>query len=397
MSNIGRQLPSEMTTYVDEKTGIKVTKLTSKGTNKHLYFTENSFYSDDKSILCIRTEGTLKDRGATEMYKLDLESGILTQLTDFASEGLVPTGFNKSADGSILTAILDGDLYALSPITGERRLLVKCPAGFQLGQCSFSYDNRYIAIGANEILPENKRQVNGHENYNGFREAFYNYKRSKLIIATVDGSWCETVYNDTHWLGHVQFAPDTNEYISYCHEGPWNFVQQRIWLFNTVRRSVEPCYRQVERDSVGHEFWTRDGLVFYDNRGRGHDGTITSDKTQAVTVDYNGPDDIPEVGFVNKDGEIVRKLELPYYCNHYHANIDNTLLVADAVNDLVLIDISTDTPKIRSLCVHDTSWRWQQCHPHPTFSWSNDSILFASDRDNEGEVHLYLVRMKDLK
>ena len=63
-------------------------------------------------------------------------------------------------------------------------------------------------------------------------------------------------------------------------------------MFNTVTRHVKPCFIQEEDDSIGHEFWTRDGLVFFDNRGRGHDGTITSDKTQAVTVSSDGPEDV---------------------------------------------------------------------------------------------------------
>jgi len=395
MSKIGKTYPSEMTSYTDPETGVEVIKLTKSGVNSHLYFTENSFYSDDKSVLCIHTDGSMQNPGYTELFKIDLETGIRTQLTDFESEGIKATTFNKSNDGSILTAIIGGDLYTVSPVTGERRLLVKCPQGFHLGQCSFSYDNKYIAIGATENPPPTSPK-NGHENYSGFKENFYGIKRGRLIIATLDGEEVQTVYEDTHWLGHVQFAPDTNEYITYCHEGPWNYVQQRIWLFNTVTRRARPCYRQTENDSLGHEFWTRDGLVFYDNRGRGHDGTITSDKTQAVTVDYDGPDDIPEVGFVAKDGTLLRRLELPYYCNHYHANIDNTKLVADAVNDLVLIDISTDTPSIRSLCKHNTSWRWQRSHCHPTFSWSNDAILFASDGECEGSVQLYLIKTKGI-
>ena len=87
-------------------------------------------------------------------------------------------------------------------------------------------------------------------------------------------------------------------------------------------------------------------------------------------------------------------MELPYYCNHYHANIDNTLLVADAVDDIMLIDISKDKPSIDVLCEHNTSWRWQAVHAHPCWSWSNDKILFASDKGKEGSVQLYMVKMK---
>ena len=69
------------------------------------------------------------------------------------------------------------------------------------------------------------------------------------------------------------------------------------------------------------------------------------------------------------------------------------MLVADAVDDIVLIDISGDEPKLEVLCEHNTSWRWQAVHGHPTWSWSNNAILYASDRDREGEPQLYLVKM----
>ena len=393
MSNIGQVIPSKMKTFVDKKSGIQVTKLTDGGVNTHLYFTENSFYTDDKHIIYLHSEGNMRDKGATNLFKMDLETGESVQLTDFTLEDNVKV-FNKSADGEIISYIKHGDLYVYYPATKEERLIARCPQGFTFGQSNISFDKRYVAIVANK----NPTGVNAYtnENYGGFKEHFYARKVGRIFLAPVDGSGEVMIYEDTHWIGHIQFAPDTVEYLTYCHEGPWNFVQERIWMLNTVTRRVSPCYVQKENDSLGHEFWTRDGLVFYDNRGRGHDGTITSDKTQAVTMDHDGPEDIPKVGFIDKNCNIVREIELPYYCNHYHATKDNKYLVADAVNDLVLIDISTDKPALRVLCEHNTSWRYQASHCHPTFSWSNDAILFASDCDKEGEPQLYLIKTEGL-
>lgn len=393
MSNIGREYPSEMRSYRDPKTGREIIQLTATGSNGHLYFTENSFYADDRSILCLHQPNSLADPGPTELFQIDLETGIRTQLSDFEGQGITkPGAFTKTPDGQIIAFTSLGKLYAMFPETGELRLLAHCPVGYQFGGPTISHDAKYVAIVANQAVPQDDRRLM-HENYTGFLESFYAIKTSKVILAQVDGSSAQTVFEDTHWIGHIQFAPDTNEYLTFCHEGPWNYVQQRIWLFNTITRHAYPCFVQAQNDSVGHEFWTRDGLVFFDNRGRGHDGTITSDKTQAVTMDYNGPDDIPEIGFVDKSGKVVRKLQVPYYCNHYHANKDNTLLVGDAVNDLVLIDISGDTAKLEVLCEHNTSWRWQGVHCHPTWSWSNNAILYRSDGLQEGYPQLYLIRM----
>jgi len=393
MSNIGKEYPSEMTAFRDPKTGREIIQLTASGSNRHLYFTDNSFYADDRSVLYVHQSSSLADPGEAELFRIDLETGIRTQLSDFEGQGIInPGAITKTPDGQIITFTSQGKLYAMFPGTGEIRLLASCPVGYIFAQATISHDAKYVAVIANQAVPQ-KRKIRADENYNGFLETFYAIKTSKIILAQMDGSGAQTVFEDTHWMGHIQFAPDTNEYLTFCHEGPWNYVQQRIWLFNTITRHAYPCFVQGQNDSVGHEFWTRDGLVFFDNRGRGHDGTITSDKSQAVTVDYDGPDDIPEVGFADKNGKVVRTLQLPYYCNHYHANKDNTLLVADAVNDLVLIDISTDTAKLEVLCEHNTSWRWQGVHCHPTWSWSNNAILYRSDGLREGYPQLYLIRM----
>ena len=133
---------------------------------------------------------------------------------------------------------------------------------------------------------------------------------------------------------------------------------------------------------------------FFDNRGPGHDGTITSDRTQAVARDVavkEQHDFVPFVGLVDKNGEMIKRIDMPYYCNHYHANPDNTVLVGDDVDDLVLIDISGERATLETLCNHKTSWHSQSTHCHPTWSWDGSQILYASDFG--GKVNLYLIEL----
>lgn len=394
MSNIGREFPSEMETFIDKKSGLEVTQLTKTGTNVHFYFTENSFTLGDEEIIFSHKDGRVTDyTSPANLFSMDLKTGKKVQLTEFEKDFKSVYRITKSPDSKYFVFLGDGDLYCIDRVKNETRLLYRAPVGFTLGATSISYDCRYVAVIANDDIT-GRAVRSSDENYGGFKESFYAHKNGYIVIANMDGSGAEIVFNDTHWLGHVQFAPDTNEFITYCHEGPWNYVQQRIWMLNTVTRRAKPCFIQEEDDSVGHEFWTRDGLVFFDNRGKGHDGTITSDRTQAVALETEGTSVTPWVGFADKDCNLVRKFDLPFYCNHYHANKDNTMLVADAVDDIVLIDISTDTPTLKVLCEHNTSWRYQESHGHPCWSWSNDKILFASDRDEEGYVQIYMVKMK---
>ena len=62
-------------------------------------------------------------------------------------------------------------------------------------------------------------------------------------------------------------------------------MTQRIWLSGLHLARGAALLPPGEIDSIGHEFWTQDGLIFFDDRGPGHDGTITSDRTQAVVTD----------------------------------------------------------------------------------------------------------------
>jgi oligogalacturonide lyase len=141
-------------------------------------------------------------------------------------------------------------------------------------------------------------------NYTGFKESFYRTKDGRITLAYLDHAEWLDVFTDTHWLGHFQFCPDDGTLATFCHEGPWNLVTQRIWLLDFVSRAVWPCYRQDEQDTIGHEFWTHDGYVFFDDRGPGHDGTITSSRTQAVAVEtaVNQNTLIPFVGLADRRG-----------------------------------------------------------------------------------------------
>jgi oligogalacturonide lyase len=134
-------------------------------------------------------------------------------------------------------------------------------------------------------------------------------------------------------------------------------------------------------------------MVFFDNRGPGHDGTITSDRTQAVVTDVhiNQNSMVPFVGLIDRRGELIKQIDMPYYCNHYHANPDNSVLVGDDVDDLVLIDIAGETATLEVLCNHGTSWRTQSSHCHPTWSWDGSRILYASDVG--GRINLYLIEL----
>ncbi len=392
---IGQTWPSEMHEFRDPKTGRTIRRLTATGNNVHLYFTENSFDERENFIIFRSDRASGQDKKPEEdalynLFRMDLDSGAIVQLTDEArSVGSV----TKTPDSAIVVYSVGNTLKRLDPASGKTTVLYEETGPFSVGAPSIACNRRYIAFSRNE-----KVDAPRGPNYTGFKESFYRIKDGRITVAYLDGSGAFDLFKDTHWLGHFQFCPDDPTIATFCHEGPWNLVAQRIWLLDFISREAKPCFRQEEWDSVGHEFWTQDGdgcpsRVFFDDRGPGHDGTITSSRTQAVAtaVQVNQNAMAPFVGLVDRNGSVVRRIDMPFYCNHYHANPDNTLLVGDDVDDLVLIDISSQEATLSVLCAHKTSWHTQNSHCHPTWSWDGSKILYASD--DGGKVNLYLVEL----
>ncbi|RBW69725.1 oligogalacturonate lyase family protein [Bacillus taeanensis] len=383
---IGKTYSSEKRLYRDEKTGKKIWQLTADGSNNyHFYFTDNSFTLGDQEIYFLSDRASKKPE-IYNLFKMDLTSGLIQQLTN-EKEGIAPSYHTKTPESDLVVYVSGNKVKKLDTKTLEATVIYEERANIDLGHPFIAPNKKYIGLARNE-----KISIARGANYKGFKETMYAVKKGWITLIYLDGTKVIDVYEDTHWLGHFQFSPDDSTIGMFCHEGPWNLVDQRMWLLDLVDRTVQPCFRQVEDDCVGHEFWATDGKIFFDNRRKGHDGTITSNKTQATIQSAYG-DQIPYIGLADKNGEVLKKIDMPYYCNHYHANRNNTLLVGDEVEDLVLIDISGDEAKIETLCQHQTSWYTQQTHCHPTFSWSNEKILYTSDRD--GRNNLYLIELNE--
>ncbi len=381
-----QQYPGEITLVRDPLTGRTLRQLTTDpgSNNVHFYFTENSYLQDEPALYFVSDRDTAP---TFNIFRMELTSGAITRLT-----GHLPpqtTGnYTKDPTGEHILYTVDRTVMLLTPRTGESRALYTLPEGWRGGRVSLNSDQTMVGLLTNEDV-----QVEHGINYAGFKEKMYRCKKCRFFLIPVDGSEARLVARDTHECGHFQFSPVDPALAMYCHEGPWNLVHQRIWLLNTGTGEIDPCFRQGEKDSVGHEFWTRKGEIFFDNRGPGCDGTITSDRTQAVAQPVDS-DFVPMVGLADATGRVLRTYAMPHYCNHYHATSDDHLLVGDEVDDLVLIRLHDDgtPPALTKLCHHGTSWRGQHTHCHPTFSWDDRRVLFASDKT--GTVQLYEIEVE---
>ncbi|MDR2542197.1 MAG: oligogalacturonate lyase family protein [Treponema sp.] len=383
---IGKKYKSKKKTIVDPKTGYKIIQLTSGETNNyHFYFTENSFIKGRNEIIFF------SDRGSPEfhynIFSMDLETGEMIQLSDTTAP--MRHTSTKSKDGRYVFFSSDNRLKRLDTKTLEELVIYESDPAFVMGMASLNASETRIGFSRNE-----KVNIVRGKNYSGFMETMFATKRSAITVVGIDGFNPFDVFTGTHQLAHFQFAADDDTIGMFCHEGPWNLVQQRIWIIDLLSRTVTPCFRQKQDDCIGHEFWTQDGLIFFDNRRAGHDGTITSDKKQAYA---QAPEErqTPYIGFADRRGNILRTIEMPFYCNHYHGNSTNTILVGDDVEELQLINISDGTARMQPLCFHGTSWAWSSSHCHPTFDWQDRYVLYTSDYG--GKHNLYMIDTEQVK
>ena len=375
--------PSEKQVFSDILTGRQITQLTNslKHDNVHLYFTENAFTKGGTEIYFISDRDT---PGIDNVFTVNRETGLICRVTEYSDVGI--SNLTKDPQSTVLLYNHGRQAVLHSLVTGEKQVLYTFPQEYRPGRLSLNCDHTLVGILMNEDV-----QVEHGINYDGFEEKMYRVKRSRIVFVPLkDGKAGEPYIGvrDTCEAGHLQFSPTHRNLCMYCHEGPWHLVMQRIFIVDTDTLEVFPCFRQNKEDSVGHEFWTRDGKVFFDNRGPGHDGTITSNRTQAVAAEPANSSFVPYVGLTDNTGVLLKKTLLPHYCNHYHCGSDPSVLVGDEVDDLVRIDLSADGPHITKLCRHATSWHGQKSHCHPTVSWEDDAVLYASDVS--GKVQLYL-------
>jgi oligogalacturonide lyase len=221
----------------------------------------------------------------------------------------------------------------------------------------------------------------GHADIDASTETFLTSPESTVLRVPLDGGDPAVVYETDDWLGHVNAAPTRPEILTVAHEGPWEFVEQRIWGVNADTGDVWPLRPQGPGEGVGHEHWIP-GTERVGYHGFGPDGTpfyghVAYDDTDRVEVSL--PESTVAVGAHGDQ-------------SHFHGR-DETLAVSDGTDDLpycLLWRLDPDRETVegpRVLCRHGGSFRHQKTHVHPRFG-PDGSVLFTSDDAEYGNLHV---------
>ncbi|ELW1648102.1 oligogalacturonate lyase family protein [Enterobacter oligotrophicus] len=373
----GKIIPLRFCTRQDSETGHEVIRMTPP----HIICHRNYFYQK-----CFTRDGNkLIFGGAFEghwnYYLLDITQQQATQLTEGAGDNTFG-GFLSDDDKSLWYVKNNRELRCVDLSSFAERIVYKV-------------DDEWVAYGtwvANSDCTKlvgieiNKRDWQPLTDWGKFRAFYFTNPECRLINIDLRTGERRVMLQENRWLGHPIYRPFDDNTVAFCHEGPRDAIDARMWLINEDGSNVRKVRQHATGESFTHEFWVPDGSALYYVEHKENDSNRYLCSAHPQTLENRQLMAIPP-------------------CSHLMSNHDGSLIVGDgaphntgdiSLNDpfIWVFDIHAGTQK--AICQHNTSWKVldgdrQVTHPHPSFSPDNKWVLYTSDE--EGMPALYLARV----
>ena len=374
----GRIYEDPVFEYEDAYSKRKVTRLTDYlGHSNHFYFTDPCWFNNDESFVF-----TSQRENAGNLYRYDLKNRKITQMTDLKSTGR-PGGCVSAANNAVY--FFDGrKLIELKLDSLEERVVCEVEGMMApRGRANPTADGKFACTMLMEEQSEEKPAISFA--YSRFVEFFELKPLSQIVRIDLASGDLEVIHEDRRYMGHVNTSPILPDILTFCHEGPWDRIDQRIWGLNIQSGEAWKIREQQGDYSVGHEYWFSDGeRIGYHGRPRDASG-------QHV------------FGHVRYDNTAHVEVSFPFHSTHFHS-LDESMMAGDgtavarhqAKPFIQLFKWEPDTkeyvgPKI--LSYHRSTFNDQHAHCHPRFTPDGKYILYTSDLTSYS--NMYLVEVGD--
>jgi oligogalacturonide lyase len=368
--------------YVDRHSGREVLRMTDYlGHSNHFYFTDPCWFNENRSLAF-----TSDRENQSNLFRYDMDDGTITQLTDLDGRGR-PRGCVSAANHALYfwwqRQLIELDLTTLA----ERVIHEVTPPMLPRGRASTTADGRYICTMLMEEQPEDQPSI--AYSYSRFREFFHRKPRTQIVRVDVATGALDVIHEDRRYMGHVNTSPTNPDVLTYCHEGPWDWIEQRIWGLNVQTGETWKIRPQEGTYSIGHEYW------FADGEHVGYHGRSREDPDQHV------------FGHLRWDNSEWVEDNFPFHSTHFHS-LDETLIVGDGTPAFVFPGQGQARPFIqlfkwdgeryvgpRVLAYHRSTFNDQHAHPHPRFTPDGKAVLYSSDLT--AYSNMYLVEVGDFE
>jgi len=380
----GESFKDQIFRYQDAYSGREVIRLTDYfGHSNHMYFTDPCWYNENKSFIF-----TSDRNGSSNLYGYNLDSYEITQLTDLERiEGNRPGGCYSAANNAHYfwwnRQIIELDMNTL-----KERVVYEAPEGMEsTGRPGTNADGKYICTRLAKTNKDDKAKISFA--YSSFRDQFYAKPLSQIVRIEVATGKADVIHEDYCYITHENASPKNPDIMTFCHEGPWHLVEQRIWGLNIqTGESWKIRPQQGQGIAVGHEYWFEDG----------------------ETIGYHGfPRDLKGehiYGHIKWDNSEHVEVTFPYRSVHFcsqHAN----LITGDGTPAAVFSHQGEAQPFIqlfdwdgekylgpRVLAYHRSTFNDQHAHCHPRFTPDGKYVMYTSDLSKYSNI--YLVEVGDI-
>lgn len=367
--------------FADRDSGARVRRLTPPEFScLRNYFYQKAFTSDGSRLIF----GSDLD-GRMNIWLLELGNGRAVQLTE--GEGNAIQSAYLSRDDRFVFFNRGGSRHVrLDLETLEEEAVYEVPDGW-LGYGTWVANDSCTRAAGIEMWAAHRVADSG--GWERFARQFEARPRMRLLDVDLATGEARTVLDERRFIGHPMFRPGHDELMCFCHEGPHDLVDSRIWLVGRDGTDLRAAKAQAPGESCTHEFWVPDG-------------------SRLMYVSYVRGEARRSIRAFDPDTGVDEKIMAIPPCAHLMSDGDGGLALGDGAGQLgdvadkdghalspdpYIYLFDTRERSSRVVCRHDTSWavhdgNTQASHPHPSFSPDGEKALFASDVS--GRPALYL-------
>lgn len=381
----GTEIKLQFETFLDSDTQVKVTRLTPKDITCHRnYFYQKCFNKDGSKLLFA---GDFD--GERNYYLLNLGTQCAIQLTEGVGDNTFG-GFISTDDKSFFYVKNELHLMKVDLETLEETVIYTVDEEWK-GYGTWVANSDCTKLVGIEIKKSCWKPLT---DWNKFHEFYHTQPTCRLIKVDIESGELEIVHQEDAWLGHPIYRPFDDSTIGFCHEGPHDLVDARMWIVNEDGSNVRKIKEHQVGESCTHEFWIPDGSAMV---------YVSYFKGQTERVIYKANPDTLE----NENVMVMPP------CSHLMSNFDGSLMVGDGSdspvdvadsdnydieNDPFLYVLNTNKKTFTKLAKHNSSWvvldgDRQITHPHPSFTPNDDGVLFTSDF--EGIPAIYIAEVPE--